>query len=88
MTTRGTSNANARGSTKDRASRRAYLLMAYQSDQGFGTARSYRCGVVLTDSTVTVDRVTPGCDGGRYVRANIRPACARCNSETGGRLAR
>lgn len=82
---RGTSNTNARGSSRDRAARRRYLLESYQSDAGPGTCRCYRCGRVLTIHTVTVDRIRPGCLGGRYVRANIRPACSRCNSATGGR---
>lgn len=77
------SNSNARGSSKDRAARKAWLLKTYQSDAGKGTCRCYRCGCVLTTHTVTVDRITPGCHGGRYVRNNIRPACSRCNNETG-----
>lgn len=48
--------------------------------------RCYRCGLLLTADTVTVDRIKPGCKGGTYRRENIRPACARCNSETGGSL--
>jgi hypothetical protein len=84
---RGTSNANVRGNSKDRARRRAYLLRTYQSDRGPGTCRCYRCGDILTEHTVTADRIVPGCMGGRYVRSNIRPACGRCNSETGGGLA-
>jgi len=48
--------------------------------------RCYRCGCLLTVDTVTVDRIKPGCQGGRYTRDNIRPACGRCNSETGGAL--
>lgn len=83
---RGTSNSNARGSSQDRARRRAYLLRVYESNRGAGTCRCYRCGRVLTADTVTVDRVVPGCRGGRYVRSNIRPACAGCNSETGGKV--
>lgn len=56
------------------------------------TCRCYRCGDPLTVDTVTVDTVTvdriiPGCKGGTYRRNNIRPACADCNSETGGALA-
>jgi hypothetical protein len=47
--------------------------------------RCYRCGVLLTVDTVTVDRIKPGCQGGTYRRDNIRPACGPCNSETGGR---
>ena len=34
---------------------------------------------------ITVDRITPGCQGGSYKRTNIRPACGGCNSSTGGR---
>jgi 5-methylcytosine-specific restriction endonuclease McrA len=45
--------------------------------------RCYRCGVLLTEDTVTVDRIKPGCRGGTYRRDNIRPACGRCNSQTG-----
>lgn len=46
--------------------------------------RCYRCGVLLTVETVTVDRIKPGCQGGTYRRDNIRPACGPCNSSTGG----
>lgn len=45
--------------------------------------RCYRCGVLLTAHTVTVDRIKPGCQGGTYRRENIRPACGTCNSSTG-----
>lgn len=50
--------------------------------------RCYRCGHLLTVDTLTVDRIKPGCQGGTYARSNIRPACSRCNSETGGRTRR
>lgn len=81
---RGTTNRNARGSSKDRARRRAWLLRT------FGNGRScpcYRCGRKLTNKTITVDRIVPGIEGGTYRRDNIRPACGPCNSETGGHLA-
>lgn len=84
LTRRGTTNSNARGNTRDRAARKLYLLTAYESDQGPDSARCYRCGDVLLADTVTVDRIIPGARGGTYRRNNIRPACARCNSETGG----
>lgn len=45
--------------------------------------RCYRCGVLMTADTLTVDRVVPGCQGGTYARTNIRPACGKCNSSTG-----
>lgn len=85
-TRRGTSNTNARGNSRDRLARRRWLAKVYQSDVGSGTCRCYRCGLLLSVDTVTVDRIVPGCRGGRYVRSNIRPACARCNSETGARV--
>lgn len=83
---RGTTNGNARGNSRDRAARKAYLLKVYASDYGDGWCRCYRCGQQLTLETLTVDRIVPGCKGGRYVRTNIRPACSACNSETGGSL--
>lgn len=82
---RGTTNRNVRGNSVDRARRRAYLLKAYESDEGEGTCRCYRCGGLLDSVSVTVDRIVPGCQGGTYRRNNIRPACRTCNSETGGR---
>lgn len=89
-THRGTSNSDARGSTTDRRRRREYLVQAYRAntddETGEPACRCYRCGVLLTVDTVTVDRIIPGCKGGRYVRDNIRPACGRCNSEAGARL--
>lgn len=45
--------------------------------------RCYRCGVLMTAETLTVDRIKPGCHGGTYARTNIRPACGTCNSSTG-----
>lgn len=81
---RGTTNRNQRGNTRDREARRRWLVRAYQSDYGSGWCRCYRCGALLTVDTVTVDRIIPGARGGTYRRNNIRPACARCNSETGG----
>lgn len=100
VTRRGTSNADARGSSTARRNRRAWLVKTYESDIK-GLTRCYRCGCLLinpdsvpfgTDGLgpnirlLTVDRIIPGCRGGRYVRENIRPACGPCNSETGGSL--
>lgn len=45
--------------------------------------RCYRCGDLLTEETVTVDRIKPGIDGGTYARHNIRPSCGDCATETG-----
>ena len=53
------------------------------TEGGQPACRCYRCGTLLTESTVTVDRIKPGCQGGTYRRDNIRPACGTCNSSTG-----
>lgn len=42
-----------------------------------------REGNYYTASSLTIDRIIPGCGGGTYRRNNIRPACGQCNSETG-----
>lgn len=65
-------------------------LMAFEAvvlAEAVLACRCYRCGSLLTVDTVTVDRIIPGCKGGTYRRNNIRPACAGCNSETGGAMA-
>jgi 5-methylcytosine-specific restriction endonuclease McrA len=80
---RGTSNSNARGNVYDRMRRKLWLLTVWESDLGIGTCRCYRCGRILVLDTLTVDRIKPGSKGGRYMRGNIRPACAQCNSATG-----
>ena len=52
------------------------------------TARCYRCGELLHDGTITVDRIKPGIHGGTYHRNNIRPACSKDNSSTGATVRR
>lgn len=94
---RGTTNGNSRGSSEDRRRRRAFLVdtFGWRLPNGLGLVCCYLCHVVLLEhedpeapgQSVTVDRITPGCDGGTYERTNIRPACGGCNSETGGKLA-
>lgn len=83
--TRGTTNRNQRGSSYNRRARKLWLLSQY----GIGSptrCRCFRCKCWLYFTTITVDRITPGCEGGTYRRDNIRPACGKCNSETGGQL--
>lgn len=52
--------------------------------EGPPTCRCYRCLTVLTEKTMTVDRIVPGAHGGTYRKGNVRPACKSCNSTTGG----
>lgn len=91
-TRRGTVHANERGSAEDRRRRRAWIMVHFADP--FGFVRCYLCRMILINEGpsdapdyMTVDRIIPGCEGGRYIRSNIRPACGRCNSETGGALA-
>ena len=55
------------------------------------TARCFHCGCLLWDDPdqgpnhITVDRIVPGYQGGTYRRTNIRPACAKHNSELGAK---
>lgn len=58
-------------------------LIEVNVGDGVAACRCYRCGLLLTAETVTVDRIVPGAHGGTYRRNNIRPACGRCNSQTG-----
>jgi len=93
---RGTSNGNACGNAEDRRRRRAWLVdtFGWRLADGTGLVCCYRCAVVLLEhddpaapgQSVTADRIVPGVLGGRYVRANLRPACGPCNSETGAEL--
>lgn len=90
-TRRGTSNSNSRGSSKDRAARRAFLMTKFADRDG--VTRCHFCGMPLQNDNpkaadyITVDRIIPGAQGGRYVRDNIRPADMKCNSEDGGKIA-
>lgn len=88
MTHRGITNKNHRGNTKDRERRRKFLLKTYESNKSPGTCRCYRCGKVLNRHQLTIDRIVPGAKGGKYVRHNIRPACAPCNMKTGATVRR
>lgn len=78
---RGTSNSNARGNTTDRERRKAWLMKHWACDTP-GYVRCYRCGCLLDWHSITIDRVVPGSQGGRYTRNNIRPACQFDNSST------
>lgn len=86
---RGTTNRNDRGSTKDRAARKRWLLKAFgDGDVAACALRACpECLGTVTFETISVDRhPVPGCEGGRYTRKNIRPGCPPCNSFTGGQL--
>lgn len=64
--------------------KRLGAIFGVELGTGTPACRCYRCAVLLTEETVTSDRIVPGCQGGTYRRNNIRPACIYCNSITGG----
>lgn len=85
MTSRGTTNTNARGSAAARRARRQWLLNTFGDGQTAPCA--FECGAWVDIDSMTVDRFPiPGCDGGTYRRDNIRPACGHCNFASGGAL--
>lgn len=85
---RGTSNSNVRGSSYDRRVRKRWILKEF-GDGETVTCSFDGCVRVLTYETMTIDRYpTPGFEGGRYVRGNIRPACSTCNSQDGSKKMR
>lgn len=73
-----------RPSAARRRATKQYLLDLY----GDGTTcPCVHCGRTLTFATLTQDRILPGSMGGRYVRANLQPACLPCNSSRGDNTA-
>lgn len=88
---------NERGSAADRRARREWLVRTYRADHDLEefvdgawvhvpACRCFRCGYLMTVETLTVDRIIPGCKGGKYRHDNIRPACGPCNTAIGAGL--
>lgn len=85
MSKRGTSNSDSRGSSYDRKIRKIWVLKTF--GDGETADCSFGCGTRVNYDTITIDRYPlAGMDGGRYVRGNIRPSCAPCNSSEGSLL--
>jgi 5-methylcytosine-specific restriction endonuclease McrA len=70
-----------RGNSKDRKARVWWLLRRYGN--GIECPCLLRisplCERRLSRDTITVDKVIPGTQGGRYTHPNIIPACSPCN---------
>lgn len=71
---------DGRGSSKDRSARTDKLLKEF--GDGEHCPCSY-CHTTLDHATLTQDRIYPGSQGGRYIYANLLPACGSCNSSRG-----
>lgn len=74
---------DCRGSSADRRARKFKMLR----DPRWGGCGSllrkipcvHGCGRHLSFGQLEQDRIVPGSDGGRYVYANLQPACRGCN---------
>ena len=62
----------------------------YVLPKGLGrpAVRCFRCGRLLDWDSVEIDRIKPGCEGGRYHKNNIRPVCGPCNKVLAGEYVR
>jgi hypothetical protein len=79
---RGRSNTDERGSAAERRARKQWLLNKF----GDGTqAPCWECDRLVNSHTMIVDRITPGEQGGRYTRNNIRAHCVGCSGRQGQR---
>lgn len=77
MTPRGLRvNGDCRGKAQDRRRRKQWLLDTFGDGE---TAPCVHCQGTLDFDSLTVDRIIPGAEGGRYTRDNIQPACLGCN---------
>jgi 5-methylcytosine-specific restriction endonuclease McrA len=65
-----------RGNCKDRAARTRRLLREFGDG---ATCPCVYCGRELTAATLTQDKIYTADQGGRYVFANLLPACITCN---------
>lgn len=87
---RGTTNKNCSGNSEDRRRRREWLIATFGDDKGKAPCQAEihhdDCPGFVTIETLTVGRIVPGVEGGRYVRDNIRPEYGLCNSRHGGSL--
>lgn len=79
-------DGDKRGNAKDRKARKIWLLSPEAPWGGNGDMApcamriSGECQEIVDYASMEVDRIIPGCLGGRYVRTNIRPACRPCNN--------
>lgn len=80
---RRTRKPDLRGSSRDRAARKRWLLEAFGDGE---SADCHECGVALDFETIYVDRIVPGEQGGRYTRDNIRPSCCTCSHRQGAAM--
>ncbi|AAN01911.1 HNH endonuclease [Mycobacterium phage West99] len=84
-------NGNQRGSSADRARRKAWLLSPEAGWGGDGeTVPCWDCGVLCGPDEVDLcaDRIIPDIRGGTYRRDNLAPHCAQCSHRQGNAIMR
>lgn len=77
------SGGDQRGNATDRRRRKLWLVDTF-GDGAFVACRY--CWTTLEYSSLTVDRIVPGHQGGRYIRSNIQPSCSPCAVRQGNAI--
>jgi hypothetical protein len=72
-----------RGSNKDRAARKTFLLTAPQWGGNGTHVPCVHCGTLLNREQVQADRIIPG---GSYRRENIQPSCGPDNKSRSNKI--
>jgi len=73
-------NGGARPNSYQRRANRYFLLVKFGNGEACDCVY---CGAKLDYSTIEVDRLIPGANGGGYQQHNIVPACKPCNRARG-----
>lgn len=72
-----------RGSNKDRAARKTFLLTAPQWGGNGTHVGCVHCGTLCSREVVQADRIIPG---GSYRRTNVQPSCPGCNKARSNKI--
>lgn len=72
-----------RGNSEDRRRRKLWMLKTFGDGKHVACVH---CDKKLNYDTLTIDRIVPGCEGGRYKQGNIQPSCKYCNDSRGAKL--
>lgn len=78
--------ASSRAGGDDRPGYPTRVRMAQKLTAEFGdghTCPCIYCGRTLEPGTISLDRLVPGSEGGKYIMPNLAPTCYECNQRRG-----